>query len=240
MVGGGSMHRVIVDPGFAVGQRVPLAEEDRHHLRVRRAEAGQRIEVLDGQGRIGVGRLVADGRDLAAVVESIGAEAEPPGLWLLVGAGDKDRFLWLAEKAVELGVTDLVPVDTARSRNVATRLRGEHHDRVVRRAEEALKQAGGAWSLRLHPVVALAPALASLPPGPRLLADPTGGPTPACGSAEAVTVAIGPEGGFTDEERSEFGAAGFVPVRLANRILRFETAALAAAVTVALRRKETS
>lgn len=238
MVGGRPMHRVIVAAGFAAGSRVALDDEERHHLRVRRAEAGEPVELLDGRGLVGQGRLVTDGRDLAAAVDTVAQVPEPAAVRLLVGAGDKDRFGWLVEKAVELGVTDLVPIDTDRSRNVATRIRDHHRDKLDRRAAEALKQSGGAWLIRIHAPAPLDRAVAGLLPGPRWLADAAGGPAPTCGAKDPVTVAIGPEGGFTDEERTRLLAAGFEPVRLAARTLRFETAAVAAAVAVSLQRKD--
>ena len=63
-----------------------------------------------------------------------------------VGAGDRDRFGWLVEKATELGVTEIVPLETERTRGVATGCGPEQLDKLRRRAREALKQCGGAWA----------------------------------------------------------------------------------------------
>jgi 16S rRNA (uracil1498-N3)-methyltransferase len=212
----------------------PPAQE-RRHLEVRRATPGQSIEVLDGQGSIAIGRLAADG---TIAIEKVERVARPPGLMLVVGAGDRDRFLWLVEKCVEVGVTDLVPVDTERSRQVATRIRAEHHERLDRRATEALKQSGGAWGLVIHPVMELEAGLALVDADRRWLADPRGAPPDLGPAPTTVAAAVGPEGGFTESEMETVQAAGFAPTRLGLRTLRFETAALAAAMIVRLEGRE--
>lgn len=214
----------------ATTRLVPPSDE-RHHLKVRRAEPGQSIEVLDGQGRIGFGRLGADG---TVAIERTELVPRPTALALLVGAADRDRFFWLVEKCVEIGVTELVPIETERSRQVATRIRDEHRDKLDRRAREALKQCGGAWSLTIHPVTPWADALAAVRADQRWLADPRGTPPDLRSSSASVAVAVGPEGGFTEPEIEHAQAAGFVLTRLGLRTLRFETAALAAAMIVRL------
>jgi len=215
-----------------------LPAEERHHLEVRRARPGDAVELLDGRGAVGQGVLVAAGRSWAVDVATVAHRAPQPPLSLLVGAGDRDRFGWLVEKAVELGVTRLTPLETVRSRNVATRIRAEHHDKLGRRAVEALKQSGGAWALEVAGPVPVAAAVAQVTEPVRWLADPAGQPPEPVGPDTAVAIAVGPEGGFVDDERNVLIQHGFVPVRLGPRILRFETAALAAAAIAAVQRKE--
>ena len=216
-----------------------LDAEEAHHLEVRRVEAGAAVEVLDGAGGIGLGVVEAAGTQARVMVASVRTVARPADLVLLVGAGDRDRFLRLVEQAVEAGVTRLVPVETVRSRNVASRIRAEHGDKMVRRAAEALKQSGGAWALSVDRPRSLNEAIGNTGPGHRWLADLGADPAPKVEAADPVTVAIGPEGGFTGEERAALMAGGFIPVRFGARTMRFETAALAAAVVAGLARKET-
>ncbi len=217
---------------------VVLGEDESHHLRVRRVADGDPAEVLDGAGRIGVGRLVARGKAWEVALDSVRTVPAPADLVLLVGAGDKDRFGWLVEKAVELGVTRLVPLDTERSRHVASRVRDEHRARFAQRAAEALKQCGGAWGLTIGRVTPIEPALAAVTTSVRWLADPSGA-EPGLLGAEPVTIIIGPEGGLTGPESELAKERGFVPTRLGGRVLRFETAAIVAAAAASVGRKAT-
>lgn len=232
------MHRILVPAGVRVGDRIPIPPDEAHHLGVRRARAGDPVTVLDGRGTVATGHLDGDGRAWLAAIDASTVEGPPPVTRLLVAAGDRDRFGWLVEKGVETGVTDIVPVETERTRDVASRLRDGALDKLGRRAAEALKQAGGAWLPALHPLVPLGHAAAAVRAGHRWLADAAGAVPPAVAPTDEVTVAIGPEGGFTEGERAGLIAAGFVPVRLAERTLRFETAAIAALVVVGIRRKD--
>lgn len=223
------------DPLDRAGDLIVPSREERHHLTVRRAVAGQPIEVLDGQGRVGYGRLTEAG----AVALERRERIDPPSeLMLLVGVADRDRFLWLVEKSVEFGVTSLVPVETERSRPVATRIRGEHLVKLKRRAREALKQSGGAWGLAIHPITDLGSAVRLVGAERRWLADPRGIPPEIKPGGVSVAAAVGPEGGFTESEVELLSAAGFTPTRLGLRTLRFETAALAAAMIVRLEGRE--
>ena len=233
------MIRVLAPEPLADASRlVTLDDEESHHLRVRRATAGDGAEVLDGLGRIGVGRLVVQGKGWQVELDSVRIVPMPADLVLLVGGGDKDRFGWLVEKAVELGVTRLVPLDTERSRHVASRVRNEHRGRFAERAAEALKQCGGAWGLRIEPVTPIQPALDSVSAPARWLADPAGLEPRGLQPDEPVAVVIGPEGGLTPAESDLARTSGFVPTTLGGRILRFETAAIAAATMAGLGRKE--
>jgi 16S rRNA (uracil1498-N3)-methyltransferase len=176
-------------------------------------------------------------RHLVISVESVTEVPAPPRFVLGVGAGDKERFGWLAEKAAELGVTELVPLETTRAMSVATRLRPQHLDALRRRARQAVKQSGAAWAPEI-----LEPASLEAVAGPapeseiRLLAHVDGGSVPEISRGSAVVVVVGPEGGLTDEERAFLIERGFVAVQLARDLLRFETAALAAAAVVASQR----
>ncbi len=228
--------RVYSDQPLGPGDRsIRLTAEERHHLGVRRVAPGDPVEVLDGVGGIGSGTLEADG---TIVIERVTRAVRPPDLTLLVGAADRDRFFWLVEKCVEVGVTALVPVETERSRQVATRVRPEHLDKMRRRAREALKQCGGAWGLEIGPITDLAVALGAVAADRRWLADPRGTPPDLGAPGATVAAAIGPEGGFTEVEVEAVQAAGFALTRLGLRTLRFETAALAAAMIVRLEGRE--
>jgi 16S rRNA (uracil1498-N3)-methyltransferase len=217
------MIRVLVDRDGS------LREGEGHHLQVRRVEPGETVELRDGEGLIGSGTLRRTGKVWRVVVGASERLAPPPPLVLGVGAGDRERFAWLVEKAGEMGVTAVVPLECERSAGVATKVRSQHLDRLRRHALEAVKQSGAAWATRVNEPMSLDALVGQPPDGIRWLADAAGGPAPAMLGDSPVTVVIGPEGGLTPAERERVLAAGFEPVRLATHTLRFETAAVAAA-----------
>jgi 16S rRNA (uracil1498-N3)-methyltransferase len=223
-----------------VGQRIILEKSEQEHLRVRRARENERLELLNGAGLRGTGRLVHSGRSWAVEIESLDQIAPPAELALAVAAGDRERFSWMIEKAVELGVTAVVPLETARTAGVATGLKAAHLDRLRRRALEATKQCGASWVLRVETPVALSSFLEQPRGGTKWLADAAAESPPFKLDQGAVTVVIGPEGGFTQEERESLISSGYRPVALGPQTLRFETAALAAAALVSVARMRES
>jgi len=225
---------VLVEPGrCAAGASIGLVEGESHHLRVRRARDGEHVELRDGAGLTGTGRLTRSERDWAVVIERAERRPAPAALVLAVGAGDRDRFAAVVEKAVELGVTAIVPVVTDRVAGVASRLRPSHLEKLRRLALESVKQSGNPWACEVHEPLSLADLLARSADGARWLADPAGEPPAArLREADAATFLVGPEGGLTAAERSASIGAGFRPIALGPHILRFETAALAAAGAV--------
>lgn len=224
--------RVLVPRGSAVGQRASLAEDEAHHLRVRRAHEGEAVEVLDGAGLTGRGRLVRARAEWLVEIESAERQPVGPELILAVAAGDRERFTWMAEKAVELGVTEIVPLETSRTLGVATRLRATHTEKLRRIVLEATKQCGAAWAPEVQTPSPLADFLARPLGGAGWLADAAGEMPPAQLERTPLSVVIGPEGGFTTEERAEILSSGYRPVVLGSNTLRFETAAVAAAATI--------
>lgn len=226
--------RVLIQRGSEyAGKRVSLDENEIHHLKVRRAKTGETVEVLDGAGLRGNGKLVQVGPEWLVEVEAAEGEPSPAPLILAVAAGDRERFSWMVEKAVELGVTRIVPLETSRTSGVASRLRKPHVERLRRSALEAIKQCGAAWAPRVEDPVSLTAFAAEPVNGVGWLADQRGDPPSALLDQSAVTVTIGPEGGLTDEERESLVTVGYRPIALGIHTLRFETAAVAAAAAVA-------
>jgi 16S rRNA (uracil1498-N3)-methyltransferase len=226
---------VLVEAASARPDVVALAEGEEHHLRVRRAEDGARVDLRDGAGLMGTGRLLRRNRGWTVEVHTARRVGRTAPLMLAVGAGDRERFEWLVEKATELGVTCVVPIETERAVAVTTRLRGTQLDKLRRRALETVKQCGAAWAPAIAGPESLVVFLARGETGARWLADTEGGKPGAEGSS-ALSVIVGPEGGLTEGERDAARAAGYRPVKLADNILRFETAAIAAAALAAAAR----
>jgi 16S rRNA (uracil1498-N3)-methyltransferase len=220
---------LLARPGELVaGAEIELAEEEAHHLRVRRIDLTAPVRLVDGAGGAAPATLRASGKRLLAAVGAVEHRPRGPEVVIGVAAGDKERFGLVVEKAAELGVTRVVPLATEHSATVATRIRSSQLTRLQRRALEAIKQSGAFWA----PVVAepLTPYHFATAPwtGARWLGDAAGAAPPLLGPGEAVAVAIGPEGGFTPGERTALMDGGFTAVRLGPEILRFETAAIAA------------
>jgi 16S rRNA (uracil1498-N3)-methyltransferase len=226
------MITILVPHGVSAGRREPLDEAEQHHLRVRRAQDGERVSLRDGAGLLGTGRLVGAGREWLVDIEAVERRARPAALTLAVGAGDRERFAWLVEKAAEFGATLVVPLETERTGGVASRLREGQLARLRRQALEAVKQCGAVWAPEVADPVAFDAFLARPPAGHGWVADPAGAPPPAALDNTPVTVVVGPEGGLAGNERAALLAAGYRPTALGPHTLRFETAALAAAAAV--------
>jgi len=216
---------------------VVLEVEECQHLRVRRAVHGEAVRVCDAHGMVAEGRLELEGRRAIVVVGPVERVAPPPPLALAVAGGDRERFGWLVEKCAELGATEIIPLDTERGRHVANRLRPSHVPRLAHRARETLKQCQRAWAPDIYPLTPVEEFLAMPRPGSRLVADRTGSLPADLPGAEPVTVAVGPEGGFTPKEQAWFSAAEYRPVCFGAAVLRFETAAIAAAAVVSIQRR---
>lgn len=210
-----------------------LGEEAAHHARVRRLAVGDPVTVRDGVGAVADGtvRRLAKG---ALDVDVSGVRRVPPPapVHLLAPVGDRDRMLWLAEKAAELGVASWRAVAWRRSRSVTPRGEGEAFAAKVRaRMAQALAQSEGAWVPVVHPDTTPEGVASGAAAGLCVVLDADGPPLAALGDASdlvagsaAATVALGPEGGLEPDELAALAAAGFRQARLPGNILRFETA----------------
>lgn len=213
---------------------VTLGGSEAHHLiHVMRARPGDCVVLFDGSGAEFPSRVARVGRAEVelTVLERHEIDRELPRPVVLgVSLPKGDRQRWLVEKAVELGVAELVPLVTMRS--VAQPVR-QALDRLRRATVEASKQCGRNRLMRIAEPVAWPEFIEATRGEPlRLLAQP-GSRGPLCDlptSADRVLAAVGPEGGFAAEEVTMAEAAGWRPVDLGPRTMRVETAALVLAV----------
>lgn len=216
---------------FAVRGHVSLGEDSAQHARVLRIGPGAVVELRDGSGRAArgvIGRMAK--RSLTVDVSDVWEIAGPPQVHMLVPVADRDRTLLLAEKVTELAVTSWRPVIWRRSKSVAGHGEGPTFvGRVRSRMISALTQSGGGWLPQIHPSAPVARAIAAAPAGHRMLLDAGAAQTMlSVDLSFPLVIALGPEGGLTDDERLQMIEAGFTPVRLAPAVLRFETAGVAA------------
>lgn len=219
----------LADPPFTVGAHVTLGEGEAHHLRVLRLAVGARIALRDGAGHTATGRLVRISKAHALVEVDEAAEVEPPApIHLLVPVADRDRMLWLAEKAAELGVASWRPVLWHRSRSVSPRGDGPTFRGKVRaRMVAAMLQSRFSWLPELFPEATPEHAIAAAPAGGRIALAQEGGAMLAATAPAPITLAVGPEGGFEPRELEQLVQGGFTLCTLGPSVLRFETAAVA-------------
>ena len=215
---------------LVAGGTVTLPEEAAHHIRVARVGIGECIALRDGAGRGAVGTLVKISRTSAIVdVLETSEISRPAPIHLLAPVADRDRMLWLAEKVTEMGVTSWRPVIWRRSKSVSPRGEGTTFQAKVRaRMTSALIQSGGGWLPDIFPEATIERAVAAAPLGTRLLLTKDGEPMVGVPMKTPITIALGPEGGMEPAGRDAFIGAAFLPVKLGDSTLRFETAGVAA------------
>jgi 16S rRNA (uracil1498-N3)-methyltransferase len=221
---------------LAEGALVELPEAIARHLQVLRMEPGDALELFDGAGGVYRASLASlDKRRAAASVTAFEPrDVELPfAVRLAQGLPEGSKMDWIVEKAVELGVRAVQPLAAQRS---VVRLAGERADK--RRAHwEAVVVAASeqCGRNRLAAVEAVEPFerwIAAPSPAPRILLSPRGTQSLAAWAAgvesQDVVLMVGPEGGFSDQEEDMAVAQGALALSMGPRVLRTETAGLAA------------
>ncbi len=213
-----------------------LADDQAHHLsRVMRAKPGDLVTLFDGCGNEHTAKVEeVSKRNVSLSIESSVSCPDPnqPEIIVVAALPKGDRQKFLIEKLVELGANRFIPLATTRS--VA-----EANDKVIARLQkqviEASKQCRRSWLMQIDNQSSIEQVKSRFADfeGQKLLADPYASPAsqtrPNCDSV----VAIGPEGGFTDEENDSFAGDNWTPICFSPNVLRIETAAVA---TVAILR----
>lgn len=219
---------------LALGE-VRLTGAPAQHVRVRRAEPGDAVRLLDGRGHVASGEVVAISKSQVTVsVERIVDVPRPVVLEVVVPIADRDRMLLAAEKCVELQVTSWRPAYFARSRSVTPRGEGtKFHEKVKARMQSALEQSDGAWLPDVHPDAEAVEAMESVSPAwKRVLLEAEGRPLSELVSNDPTAMAVGPEGGLERHELAAAESRGWVAASLGPTTLRFETAVIAGAAVI--------
>jgi len=234
--------RFFVDTPLAPNTTVTLDESVTRHSHVLRLAAGDDICLFDGSGYEFRARLDAiNKRDAtASLVDATQPDTEARyAITLAQGIAGGDKMDWLIEKAVELGVNAVAPLQTERG---VVRLSGE---RAVKRVQHwqalvqaACEQCGRARVPVVAPVATLREWLATAKStdAPRVLLSPRGAQSLTQWAVQSrtrivgsgIVLLIGPEGGLSPDEEALAESAGFLPLTLGRRILRTESAALVA------------
>ncbi|MGX4641551.1 16S rRNA (uracil(1498)-N(3))-methyltransferase [Massilia sp. SYSU DXS3249] len=232
------MPRFYCPQPLAAGATVDLPESVAHHLHVVRMQPGAALTLFDGRGGQYQATLLEIGKRRASA--TVGAheavEVELPySVTLAQGLPEGSKMDWIIEKAVELGVAAVQPLAAQRS---VVRLSGERaekrHAHWLGVIEAASEQCGRNRLAALSPVADFKPWLGTAPAAAqaRILLSPRATQSLAGWARERppqpLTLLVGPEGGFTREEEDAALAAGALALSIGPRVLRTETAALAA------------
>lgn len=229
--------RFLVPRDAITDDRAVLIGAERHHLRVRRVREGDAIELLDDHGRAyhaAVTSLTRERAEVAIIDRIADARESPLDLTLAIAALKADKLDLVVEKATELGVSRIVVFTCTRGLGGCSAARLSRWQRI---AASAAKQCGRSRV----PTIAGPEPLASIgtrTADVRLVCWEQASAAPIASTAEQVSsvlLVIGPEGGFTADEIELLQAKGFATVSLGPRILRGETAAIAAVTLVQAR-----
>jgi 16S rRNA (uracil1498-N3)-methyltransferase len=230
------LNRIYCDGALAPGVETPLPSAGAYHVaRVLRMRVGAPLSVFNGEGGEFQAEIVRVEGDQVAVrlgSQIPGTAESPLKITLVQGISRSERMDWALQKAVELGVAAIAPVIAARSvvrldEQQASKKQAHWRSIVI----GACEQCGRAKTPAVAAPIPLRQYLTSVRrEGLRLVLSPVA-PGALSGLASLpnkVELLIGPEGGLDDEELAAAQKAGFMPVRLGPRVLRTETAAVAA------------
>ena len=222
--------RLYVDQPLAPGQAVRLSPDQAHYLTgVMRLAAGAPILLFNGRdGEWRATLAEASKRGAIAIPDTQTKPLHlPPDLWLLFAPIKKARTDFIVEKAVELGAARILPVQTRHTNSDRIR-----QDRLQAHALEAAEQCGATYVPEVTDLHHLDKLLASWPTDRRLYwCDETalGQPATITPTTGPAAILIGPEGGFSADEAAKLrGKPHVTPLSLGPRILRADTAAVAA------------
>ncbi|WP_428634073.1 16S rRNA (uracil(1498)-N(3))-methyltransferase [Sedimenticola sp.] len=233
-------HRIYTHQTLQPGTALTLEEGPARHLtQVLRLKSGAEIILFNGDGHDYSAHLdEVSRRRTSAIVEQRLEPAEPPAalqIHLAIGISKGERMDFAIQKAVELGVTDITPLITERC---MVRLPSDRQEKRLQHWQQviiaACEQSGRRYIPTLNPVMSLTDWLPSRATQGGILLDHRAEhalhelATP----ADQVTLLIGPEGGLSAEERKLAAANGFNGVRMGPRVMRTETAPLAAIAAI--------
>ena len=228
--------RFFVPPESLSGDQVTISGDVHHHLHnVLRTRLGSVLTLLDGQGHCCEVELEAiNKREASArVIRSWRDEEWTLPITLVQGMPKADKFDLILQKGTELGVRCFQPVETAHAvPQINTARMVKREQRWSRIATEAARQCRRSFLPEIRPAQKLAEVITQ-DTGDLKLVLWEAGSVPLAESLpdekpSGVTLLVGPEGGFTDQEIKDISEAGFQAVHLGPRILRTETAGLAA------------
>jgi 16S rRNA (uracil1498-N3)-methyltransferase len=223
-----------------VGQVIVLDPEEARHLSgALRRRIGDEVVLTDGNGRVADGRIASAGRSrLEAEIISIHRRPPPgsPGVAVAMAVIGGRSMDWAVQKAVEIGVQRLIPLETERAqiRGTVTEARIEHWRKI---ALQSLKQCRRAWAMEVGGAMAL-PDLVGDSRRVGVVADREGSTIDDMPHEVGSLLLVGPEGGFAPSERELLERRGWPRLRLGPHVLRAETAVVVGAAMLVARSEQ--
>lgn len=219
--------RLYVDQALGEGQSVPLSRDQAHYLfGVMRLKTGDAILLFNGKHGEWRATIEDAGKRGGTLTceEQTAPQQDPPDLWLLFAPIKKARTDFIVEKAAELGASRILPVQTEFTNSERIR-----RDRLQAHAVEAAEQCGGTFVPEVAEIAKLETVLQDWPKDRALIFcdEALAGETVVDLPPAPAAIVIGPEGGFSEKERTRLRAMA-TSVSLGPRILRADTAAVAA------------
>lgn len=227
------LHRFIVEALPPTGRLWVAGEEARHAIRVKRLEVGDAVELLDGKGGVGAGRLaeiVKKGGEWEAGVDvgSVAHRPKPsPRVEVWTGVPEGDRLEAMLDGLSQGGADAWRPLATEFGAAAAQSARARRTDRLARIVVESAKQCGRAWFMEVGDPSALDAGLSA---EGVVVADASGGAYAARGGD--VRILVGPEGGWSKREVDRIHSAGAMVASFGPHVFRVEVAAVAALAVV--------
>lgn len=224
------------DP-LALGARVNLPKDAAHHaVRVLRMDVGEVVSLFNGDGQVYRAKILRlDKQDVVVTIEQSTAVSNesPLHITLVQGISSGERMDFTLQKSVELGISAIQPIQAERS---VVKLSAERKEKRLRHWQNivaaACAQCGRNVVPEVMPAMGLTDWLSGQAPGEalriHLSPDAESGLRDLKNPTRPIVLAVGPEGGFSAHEHAALRQCGFVAVKLGPRVLRTETAALAA------------
>ena len=234
------MTRLFCDFPLAIGENIELPKDAARHIMVLRLSAGDTLTLFNGLGGEYQARITRIDRQRVTteIVSHSSREAELPyRITLAQGIPEATKMDWIIEKSVELGVSDIIPLAAQRS---VVRLNNDRAEKRLSRwqaiAISAAQQCGRNRLPHIATPVGTGEYLRQTTPSPRILFSPRATETLSEWARhqkpQNITLLIGPEGGFSPEEENMAEQQGVTFLSMGPRILRTETAGLAAVAAI--------
>lgn len=215
------------------GTIVLSAMPSAHLIKVLRLRAGAKAVLFNGDGKdylCEISLAKAEAAQLRVLSAQPAAAESGLKITLLQAICRGDKMDWVLEKATELGVTHVIPVQSERSEvqldSERANKRREHWQRIIL---SACEQSGRAFVPQVEALQTLGTRLSGeIQADTKLVLEPGGQPISRAHALASVALAVGPEGGWSERDLAQLALAGFIPVAIGARVLRTETAGIAA------------